>query len=141
METFTSNGFTIEFNTNPESRDEVLHALQNAVNRGLKAIGEQAVGYAQELCPVDTGNLRGSITYAVEGDDCYIGTNVEYAPYIEFGTGVYAETGGRQTPWVYQKGDNYYMTNGIKPHPFLRPSASNHADEYRNILKDSLENA
>lgn len=136
---FTSNGVTVQFDDNSQ---EVLDALQNAVERGLMVIGERAVGYAQDLCPVDTGHLRGSITYAVEGDDCYIGTNVEYAPYIEFGTGIHAETGGRQTPWAYQDGEgNWHTTRGAKPQPFLRPSASDHAEEYRDILKDSLINA
>lgn len=139
MATFTSNGITVEFD---DKTDEVLNALKNAVDRGLKACGEIAVGYAQDECPVDTGRLRGSITYEVDGDDCYIGTDVEYAFYIEFGTGQYAETGGRQTPWSYvdSKG-NWHYTHGIKPHPFIRPAASNHSTEYRSILEDSLRNA
>jgi len=139
MATFSSNGITVEFNDNSE---EVLEALENAVQRGLMAIGETAVGYAQDLVPVDTGRLRGSITHAEDGDDCYIGTNVEYAPYIEFGTGIYAESGGRQTPWAYQGSDGeWHITHGSKPHPFLRPSASDHGDEYLEILKDSMINA
>lgn len=137
--TFTSNGITVQFDDNS---DEVLRALENAVKRGLMAIGETAVGYAQDKCPVDTGHLRGSIAYAVDGDDCYIGTNVEYAPYIEFGTGIHAEHGGRQTPWAFEdKNGDWHMTRGSKPHPFLRPSASDHAEEYRDILQDSLINA
>lgn len=139
MATFQNNGFDIEFESNSE---EVLDALRNAVERGLMACGERAVGYAQSLCPVDTGRLRGSITYEVQGDDCYIGTNVEYAKYIEFGTGIYAESGGRQTPWVYKDSEGrFHITNGIKPQPFLRPAASDHSDEYREILRESLENA
>lgn len=139
MATFKSNGITVEFEDNSP---EVLKALENAVKRGLEAVGEKAVGYAQDKCPVDTGRLRGSISYAVDGDDCYIGTNVEYAPYIEFGTGIYAEEGGRRTPWTYQDGKGeWHHTNGSRPQPFLRPSASNHASEYKGILKDSLENA
>lgn len=74
--TFTTNGITVEFEDNSP---EVLEALKNAVERGLMAVGETAVGYAQDECPVDTGRLRGSIGYEVDGDDCYIGTNVEYA--------------------------------------------------------------
>lgn len=114
----------------------------NASDRGLRAIGETAVGYAQDKCPKDTGRLAGSITYEVDGEDCYIGTNVSYAPYVEFGTGVYSETGGRQTPWAYQdsKGQ-WHKTNGQKPQPYLRPAASDHSKEYFDILKESLENA
>jgi len=142
MAKFTTHGITVEFNLDADHSQEILNALVNAVNRGLSACGERAVGYAQELCPVDTGNLRGSITYAVLGEDCYIGTDSRYARYVEFGTGVYAEEGGRQTPWVYQddKGEWHY-TNGQHPQPFIRPSASDHAEEYKSILEDSLRNA
>lgn len=139
MPIFESNGITVEYTDNS---GEVLDALKNAVERGLMACGEKAVDYAQDLCPVDTGHLRGSIAYSVEGDEVYIGTNVEYAPYVEFGTGEYAESGGRKTPWVYVDENGVgHMTTGQKPQPFLRPSASEHTGEYRDILKDSLINA
>lgn len=36
--------------------------------------------------PVDTGNLRDSITYEVSEDDAKVGTNVDYAIHQEFGT-------------------------------------------------------
>jgi len=42
---------------------------------------------AKELCPVDTGLLRSSITPVVASwAEAYVGTNTEYAPYVEFGT-------------------------------------------------------
>ena len=43
---------------------------------------------AKELCPVDTGRLRSSITTALAATypGAEVGTNVEYAPYVEFGT-------------------------------------------------------
>lgn len=41
---------------------------------------------AKQDCPVDTGNLRGSI-HTTKGDlEDTVGTNVEYAPYVEYGT-------------------------------------------------------
>lgn len=53
---------------------------------------------AKLRCPVgDTGLLRASITHDVEGNEAVIGTNMEYAPYVEYGTGLFAEAGnGRQ---------------------------------------------
>ena len=41
---------------------------------------------AKKICPVDTGRLRSSIT--VERNDLVaeVGSNVKYAPYVEFGT-------------------------------------------------------
>jgi HK97 gp10 family phage protein len=42
---------------------------------------------AKELCPVDTGKLRASITPVIQSwAQAYVGTNTEYAPYVEFGT-------------------------------------------------------
>lgn len=138
-QTFTSNGVTVEFNSNVPA---VYEALRNAVERGLMVCGEKAVDYAQDVVPVKYGRLKGSIHYQVDGDECYIGTHVKYAKYIEFGTGRYAEGGGRQTPWKYQDDEgNWHQTDGYKPHPFLRPAAMNHAKEYRAILVDSLKNA
>ena len=72
-----------------------------------------------------------------------IGTNNEYAAYVELGTGIYAEGGGgRPTPWVYQdaKG-NWHYTRGNKAQPFLKPAVAEHADKYREIIKNALENA
>lgn len=46
---------------------------------------------AKYLAPVDTGKLRNSIkeTGEINGDEvnCKVYTNLEYAPYNEFGTG------------------------------------------------------
>ena len=70
---------------------EVLDAMHEAIARALERCGEQAEGYAKDLTPVDTGNLRNSISHQVDEAESavYIGTNVEYAPYVELGTGKY----------------------------------------------------
>lgn len=41
---------------------------------------------AKQRCPVDTGRLRSSIQVASGQGWRTISTNVEYAPYVEFGT-------------------------------------------------------
>lgn len=46
---------------------------------------------AKEIVPVDTGNLRNSITTSIKGNTGYVGTNVEYAPKVEFGIGQRAQ--------------------------------------------------
>lgn len=83
---------------------------------------------AKQRCPVDTGILRNSITHEVERENGKIrgtvGTNLDYAPYVEFGTGLFAEAGdGRKTRWSYQdsKGE-WHSTLGQKPQPYLRPA-------------------
>ena len=99
--------------------EQVEAAMNKAIAKALTMIGLKAEGNAKAICPVDTGRLRNSITNAIdtEAGAVYIGTNVEYGPYVELGT-----------------------SHG-NPHPYLRPAAADHADEYRAILKGCLESA
>lgn len=120
---------------------DVLNEFHDAVLRALERCGEQAEGYAKDLAPVDTGNLRNSISHKVDDGEAavYIGTNVSYAPYVELATGIYTE-GGRPTPWVYQdaKG-NWHWTAGNPAQPFLAPAVKDHPQTYRNIIADELK--
>lgn len=100
----------------------------------------QAEGYAKDLTPVDTGNLRNSITHKVVDDEVYIGTNNEYAAYVELGTGIHTE-GGRQTPWVYKDDEgNWHHTRGQEAQPYLKPAVADHKQTYRNIIENELKN-
>lgn len=126
-----------------DNSGKVLDEFQDAVVRALERCGAQAEGYAKDLAPVDTGKLRNSISHKVDSAEpaAYIGTNSEYAPYVELGTGKYAEGGdGRPTPWVYQdaKGD-WHWTEGNPAQPFLKPAVSDHAKTYHKILEDELK--
>lgn len=126
--------------------DEVNRRLDSAIEAALEAIGNQAVSHAKsnitEAGRVDTGTLRNSISHHVEESEkaVYVGTNVEYAIYNEFGTGVYAEGGrGRKSPWFYvdEKGQGHY-THGMRPIHFLKRAAQDHAKEYRDIAAGIL---
>lgn len=99
--------------------EQVEAAMDKAIAKALTMIGLKAEGNAKAICPVDTGRLRNSITNAIdtEANAVYIGTNVEYGPHVELGT------------------------SRRNPHPYLRPAAADHADEYRAILKGCLESA
>lgn len=156
---------------------EVMEALRNAIERGAMTIGEKAVTYAKDNITAqgaaDTGRLRNSITYALEGHDgqtlkytkamqkagqeetpqsvsvseadtVYIGSAVFYAPYIECGTGQYSTTGGGTPKPSFVYRDEFgaqHHAHPIKPRPFLKPAVADHAAEYRELLKQSLENA
>ena len=125
-----------------DNTEEFIARYEEAVLRALERIGSQAEGYAKDLCPVDTGDLRNSIGHKVDESNkkVYIGTNKEYAPYVELGTGKYA-TGGRKDPWAYQDGNgNWHMTNGQRAQPFLKPAAAEHGRTYYNIVEDELKN-
>ena len=65
---------------------EVSAQFKKAVERGLTAAALIVESDAKLRAPVDTGNLRSSITHTVEGDRATVHTNVEYAPYMEYGT-------------------------------------------------------
>ena len=108
--------FTVNITSN---RQLVEEASDEAIARALEAIGLQCEGYAKMLCPVDTGNLRNSITHTVDVADrkTYVGTNVEYAAYVEMGT------------------------SKMKAQPYLKPAVVDHADEYSRMVEYYLKNA
>lgn len=75
-----------------DNSKEVSAAIKAALLRGLEKCGLVAEGYSKKLCPVDTGNLRNSITHVVDEQEpaAIIGTDSEYGAYVELGTGIYA---------------------------------------------------
>ena len=136
-----------EFKDNSEEYELLL---VQAIRHGLRAIGMTAETHAKENCPVDTGYARNSITYALSGEaaavssyeadrgkgdkppktgeyrgtlgeieDNYvvIGSNVEYFPFIEEGA------------------------RGREARHTLRKAATDHKDEYKQLLTDSIKNA
>lgn len=100
-----------------DNSEEVLKALPEQIEQALTAIGLTAESYAKELCPVDTGRLRNSITHAVESGEkaVYIGTNVEYAAFVELGT------------------------SRRKATPYLKPAIENYVDEYKRLAEEALK--
>ena len=116
--------------------------LEAACIRALEKCGLVAEGYAKRLCPVDTGNLRNSITHQVQTSElaCYIGTNSEYVAYVELGTGIYYP-GGRQTPWVYQDAHGrWHLTHGQRAQPYLKPAVADHATQYKGFIEQEVRN-
>lgn len=58
----------------------------------LMTLGQRAARNMRQLCPVDTGRLRNSIGVTAGRDSrglyVDVGTNVDYAPPVEYGTSV-----------------------------------------------------
>ena len=128
----------VEFTDNSQ---EFIRAMQGAAVRALEKCGLIAEGYAKALCPVDTGNLRNSLTHQVEQDEpaVYIGSNSEYAAFVELGTGKYYH-GGRKDPWAYQDAQgNWHITNGQRAQPYLKPAVADHVGTYRNIIEGEMK--
>ena len=123
-----------------DNSEFVKKELEEAVLRALERCGMQAEGYAKDLCPVDSGDLRNSISHRVDDSEqaAYIGTNKEYAAYVELGTGIHYP-GGRKTPWVYQDTEgHWHHTRGQEAQPYLKPAVADHKQTYRNIIVDEL---
>ena len=101
---------------------------------------------AKQKAPKGTGELRRSITSKVEtdGDELrgVVYTPLEYAPYVEYGTGLFAEEGGRtDVPWNYQDDEGtWHSTSGMRPQPFLRPALDENREEILRLLKEGMKN-
>lgn len=122
---------------------EIEMLLASAARDALEEVGMQAEKFAKAKCPVDTGNLRNSITHVLDGGDVLIGTNCEYAVYVELGTGAANVPGGTtKDSWYYVDATGVgHVAHPMKPRPYLKPAATDHTETYLNILKDALENA
>ena len=113
-----------------------------ALRKNLETAALLVERSAKQKAPKDTGALRRSITSRVEGLEGIVYTPLEYAPYIEYGTGLFAEGNGRKdVPWNYQddKG-NWHSTSGLKPHPYMRPSLDENRQKIVDILKEGVVN-
>lgn len=98
--------------------DEVLRLVDEAKARVLEQWGLLAEGYAKLECPVDTGRLRNSISHGQADENTMaVGTNVEYAAYVELGT------------------------SRMAPRPYLAPAIEEHIDEYEAILRAEMQDA
>ena len=100
---------------------EVSAEIKAALLRGLEKCGLVAEGYAKKLCPVDTGNLRNSITHMVDegGDAVYIGTNSEYGAYVIHKRNLAQESiirvAGRILGYIKMQRDNFTLRMGNVP--------------------------
>lgn len=136
---------TVEFKDNSKA---VKSAMQKRQIKWLKMASLILEADAVLMCAVDTGRLRDSIDHKVDVGEmtAYVGTPAEYAVYIEFGTGRFAENGkGRKGGWVYKAPNGEFIfTEGQAPQPFLRPAFKKNRQSIKNLLKKlmgELDNA
>jgi phage gpG-like protein len=62
---------------------ELLKLINNKTTAALEVAGSMVESTAIEQALVDTGKYRGSLTHETVGFCVVIGSNVEYAPWIE----------------------------------------------------------
>lgn len=115
-----------------DNSDAVLMELKKKTAMALEAIGLQAERNAKLACTVDTGRLRNSISHAVNGDTAFIGTNVEYAPYVELG---HHQEPGRYVPKIKKR----LKKDWVPPKPFLKPAIEKHTSEYKKIAQQYMK--
>jgi HK97 gp10 family phage protein len=130
-----------------EGVEEILNRFDSLLdeNKIQAALGKACAlveRAAKEKAPKGNGELRRSITSKIDGTAGIVFTPLEYAPYVEYGTGLFAEEGGRKdVPWNYQddKGE-WHSTSGQHPHPFMRPALDENREEIKRIIKEGLHN-
>lgn len=109
-----------EIKIDQASVDNVEKEMEENIKIAVKKLGQamqkNAVFEITTLGAVDTGNLRNSIEYTDNGkDEASVGTNVNYAQYVEYGT---SRMGAR---------------------PFLKQAIENHTKEYQSIMQQALK--
>lgn len=93
---------------------------------------EKEAGYSR------TGMLGSTMAIDVRWEgDLLIGRlypTVHYAPYLEYGTGIYAVNGqGRKEPWKYQTPDGRWVTTkGMEPRLFMTKTRK----QYLPLIKE-----
>lgn len=135
-----------------EGIDEVLESFESLanVNDLERALGQACAlveRSAKQNAPKGTGELRRSITSKVvrDGDELVgiVYTPLEYAPYIEFGTGLFAEEGNgrKDVPWHYQDDEGeWHSTSGQHPRPYLRPALDENRENIKRLLEEAITN-
>ena len=129
-----------------ENADKIELLNEAALYRALGRACALVERKAKEKAPKGNGALRRSITSEItrEGDELVgtVFTPLEYAPYVEYGTGLFAEGGNgrKDVPWHYKddKGE-WHTTSGQKPQPYMRPALNESREEILRILKEALD--
>lgn len=123
------------------NRIQLDNKLEEVLYEQAQIIRENAVKKA----PTDTGQLRNSIFVKKQGrgvDVSFtIGSSLDYALYVEYGTGKYASNGqGRRDPWVYKdkKTGKFFFTEGIKPQPYLNPAFNQQKEEVQKKILEVM---
>ncbi len=113
--------------------------LYKAMTKACAIIRNDAI---KNVTDSRTGELRRSIDFYVsqDGTEGVVYANVEYAPYVEVGTGIYSSKGnGRDTPWrypAYVDGETrYFTTRGQPPQPFLAPALEQNTSKIKECFE------
>lgn len=117
----------------------LLDAIDRGAHQGAKLAADVVAERAKHNAPHRTGALKNSIipqepkgTFSGGDLEVVVGAGVEYAPYVEFGTGIHGPNRRMIEPVKAQAlripigGNNYIYrmsSQGMKPRPYMRPAA------------------
>lgn len=125
-------------------------ADQKTAQKALKQACAYVEMKAKEKAPSQTGELKNSIMFNVNGLTGEVGTNLEYAVYVHQGTGLWAFRGqGREAteehpiPWIYTPdgGNTFYTTYGQEANPFLEQAFDESKPMIRQIFQSVIKEA
>lgn len=126
--------------------DRLMQRLNKIANMELKETMTEATklvhGQAKMLAPVDTGNLAESIhqevTIKADNVEGRVYTNVEYAPYVEFGTG---NKGNGSYPYDVDGLELSYKEDwrGMVAQPYMYPALKEHEKYIKSLFKKDVK--
>ena len=118
---------------------DVSRLTERELPLAMRRIGSRARDVAQSMAPVRTSRLRTSIASQTGRDGstywAQIGTNVEYGPYVEYGT-------GRRGSDMYDTTDGLVFRGdwpGMGPEPYIRPALYDHKTLYMAVISDAVK--
>jgi len=94
--------------------------LQKKIDGALTKAAIYVEKELKKAVPVKTGHLKRSITHEVHGDYAEIGTNVEYAKYVEYGTPPHDIVPKDKKALAFKKGGKKIVVKKVR-HPGTRP--------------------
>ena len=122
-----------------------IDKVEKAIEKELAVTGYKIEGTAKELCPVDTGVLRGGIICKPNGleVDVFTSGGKDYAYYMEYGTSPHVIMG---SPFLYWEGAShpvdYVIHPGTKAYLYMTTAFDNHTEDLdvriANIIEDVL---
>lgn len=123
---------------------DVDKIVDNAIYQGAQKIQSDAKQLIKAKGAFDTGRLHGSIEVERISSGYAIGTNLEYAPYIEYGTGPLGDPSVPHTTrkfWRYKdENGNWHTSHGMKARPYLRPALNTNKRYVAKLVRSRLLN-
>lgn len=120
-----------------------LNSINDALISGVSKAAMLVQGSAKNKAPVDSGTLRQSIRAdkaKVQGENvtATVSTNLEYAPYVEFGTGSRGQSTNTNTEVEVSYRSDW---RGNKAQPFLWPALRENRNNSIKIIREEVRKA